>query len=100
MTCAQGRFSSPPVHIQETHLQVETLAFVRPHAPPDRGPLAKTYDVRLGSPESSARKQHESERRKEEWTLHPASLCICKLLEQGQATHQQQYCSKSGTVWK
>jgi len=63
---AQGRFSSPPVHIQGAHLPVETLAFVRPHAPPDRGPLGKTHDVRLGSPESSARKQHENERRKEE----------------------------------
>src|ERR1700716_3833136 len=32
--------------------------------------------------------------------MHPASLCICKLLEQGWVTDQQQYCSESGAVWK
>src|SRR5258708_40372794 len=32
--------------------------------------------------------------------MHPASLCTCKVLEQGQATHQQQYCSESRTLWK
>src|SRR5258708_4170735 len=32
--------------------------------------------------------------------MHPASLCTCKVLEQGQATHQQQYCSESRTLSK
>src|SRR5882757_8716374 len=31
--------------------------------------------------------------------MHPARLCICKLLEQGRVTDQQQYRSESGAVW-
>jgi hypothetical protein len=55
--------------------------------------------VRLGGALGTACKQQKTEMRKEEKTMHPASLCIRWLPEQGQATHQQQYCSESGIGW-
>ena len=74
MRGAESRFAAA-IHVEGSHLQVETLGFVRPHAPLDRGRLAKVDDVRLGRA-SGMRNQCKTEHSKGKKTSHPASLCI------------------------